>query len=841
MVQKASRGSTQADRLRQHGSSIKSLQGLNRLRTNPAQISIGGNTAPQSAGGVQTSAGNFLHTSGDTMIGPIAFYPVDVIIDGSGIINIGEGVSTPSDYSSYVLCAGAGNPDDLDQIKGIGFSGQYLALQGTTATTINVRNYTASAGGNIITPNGGTIQLIGANIIELFFDITISPNGFNGGWRVVQGGGGGSGVSFPITPPIHDYGSIGGGTQNLDLSLSNGHIHKFTLTGNETLTFSNPPATGFQMTFEVEVLQDATGGRTLTWPASVVETVTIDSGANKLTIVSLRTNDGGTKYHAITLISGTTGGGGGGATTLDELTDVTITTAAIYNHLEYNGSQWVNVANILMAGNITPTTSGTRTLGALTSTGYFANIYTGTLNLGDNVDNQTLLGVSTGIEYNVLTGDSHLFKVNGVSKFQVHGSANVTYQSILPNTGATRDLGDSTTYFANLFIGTVNFGDSGNNETIIGVPTGLEYNVKTGDTHSFRVNGVENINVDTNGIHFNNLIIFALNQIQFFDGHTITTGVDSLALGANTNDDITINTTTIQAEFDGDTNTLLLNALTSTTASDGMALELMRVDTTPFDGDTSGAIKFKGKNEAASTIIFAEIDGIMRDVSTATEDGEVWFFIQKAGVLTSQFVISAGKVSTQGGNLDMVGGDIINLDDIQFNVAGTTILNYTDGLDFNVPTGDFYRYFINGVLIYDVKTTGIKMDSAVGVDIDLNGNDLLNVDLITGSSSQLAYIDMNQSVGSIYIDTGQASKSISLLTNGVIQISISDTQILTSQDVLFTTGKNLVFDTGTGSKIGTGTTQKIGFWNHAPVVQQTVGSDTLANLYTALRASGILG
>ena len=51
--------------------------------------------------------------------------------------------------------------------------------------------------------------------------------------------------------------------------------------------------------------------------------------------------------------------------------------------------------------------------------------------------------------------------------------------------------------------------------------------------------------------------------------------------------------------------------------------------------------------------------------------------------------------------------------------------------------------------------------------------------------------------------------------------------------------------TTTGTKIGNGAGHKIGFWNHAPVVQQTVtgsrgGNAALASLLTALAASGLV-
>ncbi len=118
------------------------------------------------------------------------------------------------------------------------------------------------------------------------------------------GGGGSSGVTFPITPSINDHGNVGTVTEDIDIGASTGHVHKLTLTGNPTLTFSNPPSSGTQMEFEIEFVQDATGGRTVTHPASVAETVVISSVASATTIITYRTNDGGTTYHAIPALRG---------------------------------------------------------------------------------------------------------------------------------------------------------------------------------------------------------------------------------------------------------------------------------------------------------------------------------------------------------------------------------------------------------------------------------------------------------------------------------------------------------------------------------------------------------
>lgn len=58
-----------------------------------------------------------------------------------------------------------------------------------------------------------------------------------------------------------------GATYTID--LENGNVFKITLTDNCTFTFSNPPASGNYGSFRLELIQDGTGSRTATMPASV--------------------------------------------------------------------------------------------------------------------------------------------------------------------------------------------------------------------------------------------------------------------------------------------------------------------------------------------------------------------------------------------------------------------------------------------------------------------------------------------------------------------------------------------------------------------------------------------
>jgi hypothetical protein len=85
------------------------------------------------------------------------------------------------------------------------------------------------------------------------------------------------------------------------IDLANGNIHDLTLTANCTLTFSNPPASGTSGTFTLFLNQDATGSRTVTWPASVKwaggTAPTLTTTASRSDILVFTTIDAGTIWY----------------------------------------------------------------------------------------------------------------------------------------------------------------------------------------------------------------------------------------------------------------------------------------------------------------------------------------------------------------------------------------------------------------------------------------------------------------------------------------------------------------------------------------------------------------
>lgn len=83
------------------------------------------------------------------------------------------------------------------------------------------------------------------------------------------------------------------------IDFSAGNVHKSTLTGNCTYTFTAPPTGSVVI---LEVIQDATGSRTVTWPAAVHwsggTAPTLTTTANKVDIFTFYYN--GTTYFGVT-------------------------------------------------------------------------------------------------------------------------------------------------------------------------------------------------------------------------------------------------------------------------------------------------------------------------------------------------------------------------------------------------------------------------------------------------------------------------------------------------------------------------------------------------------------
>ena len=105
-------------------------------------------------------------------------------------------------------------------------------------------------------------------------------------------------------PVLEDYGETvntvasSGSTETLD--LEDGNVHDVTLDDDCTFTFSNPPASGTAGSFTLILRQDAGGGNSTTWPASVDwaggTAPTLSTDGSAVDVLTFLTVDGGTTW-----------------------------------------------------------------------------------------------------------------------------------------------------------------------------------------------------------------------------------------------------------------------------------------------------------------------------------------------------------------------------------------------------------------------------------------------------------------------------------------------------------------------------------------------------------------
>jgi acetyltransferase-like isoleucine patch superfamily enzyme len=92
---------------------------------------------------------------------------------------------------------------------------------------------------------------------------------------------------------------------SVTLDVRDGSVFTITLAHNiGTFTWSNPATSGYVSSFVLQVTQDGTGGRTISWPSSVdwasATAPTLSTGAADVDIFVFYTIDGGTTYYGFT-------------------------------------------------------------------------------------------------------------------------------------------------------------------------------------------------------------------------------------------------------------------------------------------------------------------------------------------------------------------------------------------------------------------------------------------------------------------------------------------------------------------------------------------------------------
>jgi hypothetical protein len=124
------------------------------------------------------------------------------------------------------------------------------------------------------------------------------------------------------------------------IDLANGNVHDVTLTDDCTFTFTSPAA-GRARSFTLFLRQGASPPHLATWPGSVVwgdgSAPTLSTDLAAVDVITFVTLDGGTAWYGFPV-----GGDSSGPISLDDLTDVVITTPAEGQEIKYRSGFWVN-------------------------------------------------------------------------------------------------------------------------------------------------------------------------------------------------------------------------------------------------------------------------------------------------------------------------------------------------------------------------------------------------------------------------------------------------------------------------------------------------------------------
>lgn len=107
-----------------------------------------------------------------------------------------------------------------------------------------------------------------------------------------------------VRPQLRNYSEAvqtnAAATGAVTVDLAGGNVAHLTLTGNITLALAGAPPSGQAGTVTLYLRQDATGGRTVTWPGSAQfpggVRPSLSTTPNSLSVVTLSTIDGGTTW-----------------------------------------------------------------------------------------------------------------------------------------------------------------------------------------------------------------------------------------------------------------------------------------------------------------------------------------------------------------------------------------------------------------------------------------------------------------------------------------------------------------------------------------------------------------
>lgn len=436
-------------------------------------------------------------------------------------------------------------------------------------------------------------------------------------------------------------------------------------------------------------------------------------------------------------ILGGTGGGGSSVSVLDDLTDVTISSAASGDYLRYNGTVWVD--STLQAADLPSSIDASK-------------IADGTIS---NAEFQTLNGVSSAIQTQLdgKAASSHTHVISDVTNLQttLDGKAASSH---------THAISDVT-----------------------GLQTALDGKAATSHTHS--ISDVTNLQTSLDGKVAGNLAITGATKtkITYDSKGLVTAGADIAASDLPTGIDAAkIGTGTVSnTEFgylDGVTSALQTQLNAKASSSHTHALDDLS-DVTITTPSTNQVLKYNGTAwvNDASPAGATNLDGLTDVTITAAATGE---YLRYNGTAWVDDTIKAGDLPTAIDAAKIADGTISN-----------TEFQYLNNVSSNIQTQLDGKVASNAGITGSTKTK-ITYDSKglVTAGADANLDDLGDVVITTPTSSQILsyngtnWVNTTPSTGgtvtsvSVVSANGLAGTVANASTTPAITLSTSITGVL---------------------------------------------------------------
>jgi len=183
---KAGKRATYGTKLKNQSNSISELYTLAGIKNAPLSSTMSFGVAGGSSTPPEINTQERLMTSGDSMVGAIAYYPKITVIDGSGAIDVipsDELGDLTDDYTTYLIVTPVGVADDLVTISNPSNAGQLLHLEANSTGTITLKHNT----GNIFIPSEADFTIEAGGFATLIYDVVIHTDK----WVLVSTSGGG--------------------------------------------------------------------------------------------------------------------------------------------------------------------------------------------------------------------------------------------------------------------------------------------------------------------------------------------------------------------------------------------------------------------------------------------------------------------------------------------------------------------------------------------------------------------------------------------------------------------------------------------------------------------------